>query len=85
MELRTLNYFLTVAEELNITHAARKLHMSQPPLSRQLAQLEEELGVTLFIRGKRKIELTEEGKYLMRRRSSLRCSPARRRGHCCWG
>lgn len=65
MELRTLNYFLTVAEELNITHAARKLHMSQPPLSRQLAQLEEELGVTLFIRGKRKIELTEEGKYLM--------------------
>lgn len=65
MELRTLHYFLTVAEELNITHAAEKLHMSQPPLSRQLSQLEEELGVTLFLRGKRKMELTEEGKYLV--------------------
>ncbi len=64
MELRTLQYFLTVAQELNITHAARKLNISQPPLSRQLAQLESELGVTLFIRGKRKIQLTEEGKYL---------------------
>lgn len=65
MELRTLHYFLTVAQEQNITHAAQKLHMSQPPLSRQLHQLEEELGVTLFIRGKRKIELTDEGRYLM--------------------
>lgn len=65
MELRTLKYFLMVAKEQNITHAARKLHMSQPPLSRQLSQLEEELGVTLFLRGKRKIELTDEGKYLM--------------------
>ena len=64
MELRTLHYFLTVATEQNITHAARKLNISQPPLSRQLAQLEEELGVTLFIRGKRRIQLTEEGKYL---------------------
>lgn len=64
MELRTLKYFLTVAEEKNITHAAKKLNISQPPLSRQLAQLEEELGVTLFIRGKRHIQLTEEGKYL---------------------
>ena len=57
MELRTLHYFLTVATEQNITHAARKLNISQPPLSRQLAQLEEELGVTLFIRGKRRIQL----------------------------
>lgn len=64
MELRTLKYFLTVAEEKNITHAAQKLNISQPPLSRQLAQLEQELGVTLFIRGKRHIQLTEEGKYL---------------------
>lgn len=64
MELRTLHYFLTVAAEQNITHAARKLNISQPPLSRQLSQLEEELGVTLFIRGKRRIQLTEEGKYL---------------------
>ena len=64
MELRTLNYFLTVAQEKNITRAARKLNISQPPLSRQLSQLEEELDVTLFIRGKRHIQLTEEGKYL---------------------
>ena len=64
MELRTLKYFLTVANEQNITHAARKLNISQPPLSRQLSQLEEELGVQLFVRGKRKIQLTEEGKYL---------------------
>ncbi|WP_125143870.1 LysR family transcriptional regulator [Clostridium transplantifaecale] len=64
MELRTLKYFLTVAAELNITHAAHKLNISQPPLSRQLSQLEEELGVQLFVRGKRKIQLTEEGKYL---------------------
>ncbi len=64
MDLRTLNYFLTVAEELNITRAANKLNISQPPLSRQLALLEDELGVQLFIRGKRQIQLTEEGKYL---------------------
>lgn len=64
MELRTLQYFLTLSHELNITHAAQKLNMSQPPLSRQLTLLEEELGVQLFIRGKRKIQLTEEGKYL---------------------
>ena len=64
MELRTLKYFLTVASELNITKAARKLNISQPPLSRQLSLLEEELGVQLFVRGKRRIQLTEEGKYL---------------------
>lgn len=65
MELRTLKYFLAAASELNITHAAKKLNISQPPLSRQLAQLEEELGVCLFIRGKRRLQLTEEGKYLV--------------------
>lgn len=64
MELRTLRYFLTVAQEQNITHAAKKLNISQPPLSRQLSQLEDELGVSLFVRGKRHIQLTEEGKYL---------------------
>lgn len=71
MELRTLKYFLAVATELNITHAAQKLNISQPPLSRQLAQLEEELGVKLFIRGKRRIQLTEEGKYLAQQAENI--------------
>ena len=57
MELRILQYFLMVAREENITRAAKQLHMTQPTLSRQLMQLEDELGKTLFIRGKRKIEL----------------------------
>lgn len=67
MELRTLHYFTVVAQELNITRAAEKLNMSQPPLSNQIKALEEELGVQLFIRGKRRLELTEEGGLLLRR------------------
>ena len=67
MELRTLHYFTVVAQELNITRAAEKLNMSQPPLSKQIKALEEELGVQLFIRGKRHLELTEEGGLLLRR------------------
>ncbi len=67
MELRTLHYFTVVARELNITRAAEKLNMSQPPLSNQIKALEEELGVQLFIRGKRHLELTEEGALLLRR------------------
>ena len=67
MELRTLRYFTVVARELNITRAAEKLNMSQPPLSNQIKGLEEELGVQLFIRGKRHLELTEEGALLLRR------------------
>ena len=67
MELRTLHYFTVVAQELNITRAAEKLNMSQPPLSNQIKALEEELGVQLFIRGKRHLELTEEGDLLLRR------------------
>ena len=67
MELRVLRYFLTVAEQENITRAAEILHVTQPTLSRQLAQTEEELGVRLFERGKRKITLTNEGILLCRR------------------
>ena len=59
-----MRYFLAIAEEGNITRAAQKLRMAQPPLSRQMKELEEELGTPLFIRGKRKIQLTEEGVFL---------------------
>ncbi|MBC2285397.1 LysR family transcriptional regulator [Listeria booriae] len=64
MELRVLNYFLTVAREKTISRAAEVLHLSQPTLSKQLKEFEEALGVKLFIRGNRFITLTEEGIYL---------------------
>lgn len=64
MELRVLNYFLTVVQEKTISKAAEVLHLSQPTLSKQLKDLEAELGVTLFERGNRFITLTEEGTYL---------------------
>lgn len=66
MELRMLQYFLAVVQEQNISRAAEVLHITQPTLSRQMAQLEEELGETLFIRGKR-LELTDAGVMLRRR------------------
>jgi len=68
MELRVLRYFLAVAYEGNISHAANSLHLSQPTLSRQLQALEEELGKQLFIRGQRKITLTESG-FLLKQRA----------------
>lgn len=71
MELRVLNYFLMVAREENITKAAQLLHLTQPTLSRQLMQLEEELGVKLFHRSKHSIILTEEGMLLKRRAQEL--------------
>lgn len=71
MELRVLKYFLAVVEEENITRAAKKLHLTQPTLSRQMMQLEEELGIILFERGKNKIILTEDGMFLKKRAQEI--------------
>lgn len=71
MEIRVLRYFLTVVREENITRAAEVLHITQPTLSRQLAQLETQMGVKLFLRGARKIVLTEEGLLLRRRAEEI--------------
>ena len=68
MEIRTLEYFLAVAQEENISRAAEVLHVTQPTLSRQMTQLEEELGVPLFVRGKgKRLSLTDAGVVLQHR------------------
>lgn len=71
MEIRLLKYFLAVAREENITAAAESLHITQPTLSKQIMELEDELGKTLFIRGKRKITLTEDGIFLRKRAGEI--------------
>lgn len=71
MELRVLNYFLTIAREENFTRAARQLHVTQPTLSRQIADLEQELGVKLFVRSNHNIILTEDGMILKRRAQEI--------------
>lgn len=71
MELRVLRYFLAVAREENITKAAALLHMTQPTLSRQLMQLEEELGVKLFRRSQYRMILTDDGMRLRRRAQEI--------------
>lgn len=71
MELRVLRYFLAVVQEKNITKAADKLLISQPALSKQLSDLENELGAQLFIRGHRQITLTSEGEYLRSKASEI--------------
>lgn len=71
MNLQVLNYFLIIAREENITKAAQLLHITQPTLSRQIMQLEDELGVKLFKRGKHNICLTEEGMLFRRRAQEM--------------
>ncbi len=67
MDVKDMKYFLAIAEEGTINAAAKRLHIAQPPLSRQMMQLEENLGVKLFERGNRKIQLTEAGRLLQNR------------------
>ena len=71
MDIRVLQYFLAVAREESITKAAESLHMTQPPLSRQLKDLEEELGKQLLIRGGKKVTLTEDGMLLRKRAEEM--------------
>lgn len=71
MDIRVLQYFLAVAREESITKAAETLHMTQPPLSRQLKDLEEEVGKQLLIRGSKKVTLTEEGMLLRKRAEEM--------------
>ena len=71
MELRVLQYFLAVTREQSISGAAEALHLSQPTLSRQLREMEEELGKQLIIRGNRRITLTEEGIILRKRAEEI--------------
>ena len=71
MELKTLRSFLAIAREGNVTAAAESLHVTQPTLSRQLATLEEELGTPLFLRGSRKLTLTEGGARFRKRAEEI--------------
>ena len=71
MDIRVLQYFLAVAREESITRAAEALQMTQPPLSRQLKDLEEELGKQLLIRGSKKVTLTEDGMLLRKRAEEM--------------
>jgi DNA-binding transcriptional LysR family regulator len=66
MELRHLRYFLAVAEDLNVRQAAVHLHVSQPPLSRQIRDLEQEVGARLFVRSRRGMQLTEAGQTFLK-------------------
>ena len=67
MDIRDMTYFLQIAEYENVSRAAEELHISQPPLSRQLRKLEEELGVELFTRDNGRLQLTEAGHFFRER------------------
>ena len=71
MDIRVLRYFLAAAEQQSISGAAQKLHVTQPTLSRQFMELEEELGHTLFVRTNRKLHLTEKGKLFYERAQAI--------------
>ncbi len=71
MDFRSVYYFTVVAQELNFTRAAERLNMSQPPLSNAIKGLEEDLGVQLFVRGKRHLQLTEAGSLLLHRSNQM--------------
>lgn len=71
MDIRVLQYFVTIARERTISRAAEQLHLTQPTLSRQLKDLEEELAVSLFNRSNREMTLTEDGQYLYNRAQEI--------------
>lgn len=71
MDIRVMKYFVTVAKEENIMRAAESLHITQPSLSKQLIELENELGRQLLIRGKRRITLTDDGNLLLKRAEEI--------------
>lgn len=71
MDIRVLQYFVTIARERTISRAAERLHLTQPTLSRQLKDLEDELAVSLFNRSNREMTLTEDGQYLYNRAQEI--------------
>ena len=80
MEIRDLEYFLAIAREGSITGAAKSLHLSQPALTRQLRELEEELGKQLIVRGNRGLSLTEDGRLLRKRAEEILSLTERTKG-----
>ena len=80
MDIKQLIYFTAIVDEGNISSAAKKLHISQPPLSSQIHNLEQELGCVLFERGARKIQLTEAVRYYTEGRRPSSAWPIRSKG-----